>query len=211
MDNSSKSVITVSLIQWHKKYGRHDLPWQREPTPYHIWVSEIMLQQTKVSTVIPYYTRFIDRFPNVQSLAEADIDEVLSYWAGLGYYARGRNLHGAAQAICDNHDSTIPSSKDKLLALPGIGRSTASAIMALAFDQRHAILDGNVKRVLTRFYAVSGWPGQSAVEKQLWKLAENLTPERNVGQYTQAIMDLGATVCTRSQACLLYTSDAADE
>lgn len=195
MGNFSKS-----LISWHKKYGRHDLPWQCDPTPYHIWVSEIMLQQTQVNTVIPYYTRFIDRFPDIQSLANAELDEVLSHWAGLGYYARGRNLYHAAQMICDKHDGTIPASKEKLLTLPGIGRSTASAIMALAFDQHHAILDGNVKRVLSRFYAISGWPGESAVEKQLWQLAENLTPERNVAQYTQAMMDLGATVCTRSQA-----------
>lgn len=195
MGNFSKS-----LIFWHKKYGRHDLPWQFDPTPYHIWVSEIMLQQTQVNTVIPYYTRFIDRFPDIQSLANAELDEVLSHWAGLGYYARGRNLYHAAQMICDEHGGTIPASKEKLLTLPGIGRSTASAIMALAFNQRHAILDGNVKRVLSRFYAISGWPGESAVEKQLWQLAENLTPERNVAQYTQAMMDLGATVCTRSQA-----------
>ncbi len=195
MGNFSKS-----LIFWHKKYGRHDLPWQFDPTPYHIWVSEIMLQQTQVNTVIPYYTRFIDRFPDIQSLANAELDEVLSHWAGLGYYARGRNLYHAAQMICDEHGGTIPASKEKLLTLPGIGRSTASAIMALAFNQRHAILDGNVKRVISRFYAISGWPGESAVEKQLWQLAENLTPERNVAQYTQAMMDLGATVCTRSQA-----------
>ena len=195
MGNFSKS-----LISWHKEHGRHDLPWQCEPTPYHVWVSEIMLQQTQVSTVIPYYTRFIDRFPDIQSLANAELDEVLSHWSGLGYYARGRNLHCAAQTICDDHGGTLPSSKEKLLTLPGIGRSTASAIMALAFDQNHAILDGNVKRVLCRFYAISGWPGESAVEKQLWQLAENLTPERNVAQYTQAMMDLGATVCTRSQA-----------
>ena len=195
MGNFSKS-----LIFWHKKYGRHDLPWQFDPTPYHIWVSEIMLQQTQVNTVIPYYTRFIDRFPDIQSLANAELDEVLSHWAGLGYYARGRNLYHAAQMICDEHGGTIPASKEKLLTLPGIGRSTASAIMALAFNQRHAILDGNVKRVISRFYAISGWPGESAVEKQLWQLAENLTPERNVAQYTQAMMDLGATVCTSSQA-----------
>ncbi len=195
MDNFSKS-----LISWYKKHGRHDLPWQCDPTPYHVWVSEIMLQQTQVNTVIPYYTRFIDRFPDIQSLANAKLDEVLSHWAGLGYYARGRNLYHAAQTICDDHGGTIPSSKEKLLTLPGIGRSTAGAIMALAFDQRHAILDGNVKRVLSRFYAISGWPGESAVEKQFWQLAESLTPKKNVSRYTQAMMDLGATVCMRSQA-----------
>lgn len=194
MDNFSNS-----LISWHKKYGRHDLPWQGEATPYHVWVSEIMLQQTQVGTVIPYFNRFIERFPNVQSLANADIDEVLSYWAGLGYYARGRNLHLAAKIICDDFDGVLPSDKEKLLTLPGIGRSTAGAIMALAFKQHHAILDGNVKRVLCRFYAVNGWPGELTVEKQLWQIAEDLTPEINVARYTQAIMDLGATVCTRSK------------
>jgi len=194
MGNFSKS-----LISWHKKQGRHHLPWQCNPSPYHVWVSEIMLQQTQVSTVIPYFDRFIERFPNVQSLANADIDEVLSNWAGLGYYARGRNLHRAAKIICDNFNGDLPSDKEKLLTLPGIGRSTAGAIMALAFDQRYAILDGNVKRVLSRFYAVNGWPGEPTVEKQLWQIAEDLTPEINVARYTQAIMDLGATVCIRSK------------
>lgn len=187
------------LLDWFQNHGRHKLPWQREPTPYHIWVSEIMLQQTQVSTVISYYNRFINKFPTVQLLAEAEIDEVLSHWAGLGYYARGRNLHRAAQIICDDYQSDFPASKEMLLTLPGVGRSTAGAIMALAFNQSHAILDGNVKRVLSRFYAVNGWPGLSEVEKQLWQLAEELTPEHNVAQYTQAIMDLGATVCTRSK------------
>jgi A/G-specific adenine glycosylase len=187
------------LLTWFHNYGRHDLPWQREPTPYHVWVSEIMLQQTQVGTVIPYFNRFIEIFPNAQSLAKADIDEVLSHWAGLGYYARGRNLHRAAQMVCDDHDGKLPSDKEKLLTLPGVGRSTAGAIMALAFKQRHAILDGNVKRVLSRFYAVSGWPGKSDIEKKLWQIAENLTPGKNIAQYTQAMMDLGATICTRSR------------
>lgn len=137
-----------------------------------------MLQQTQVSTVIPYFNRFIEIFPDIKSLAKADIDEVLSHWAGLGYYARGRNLHRAAQTICDDHGGKLPANKEKLLTLPGIGRSTAGAIMALAFKQRHAILDGNVKRVLSRFYAVSGWSGKSEIEKKLWQLAENLTPEK---------------------------------
>ena len=193
------SNFSKSLISWYKKYGRHDLPWQYEPSSYHVWVSEIMLQQTQVSTVIPYFNRFVERFPNVQSLAKANVDEVLSHWAGLGYYARGRNLHRAAKIICDNFDSKLPSDKETLLTLPGIGRSTASAIMALAVKQHHAILDGNVKRVRCRFYAVTGWPGEPAVEKKLWQLAEDLTPEKNVALYTQAIMDLGATVCTRSK------------
>ena len=194
MDNYSES-----LISWHNKHGRHDLPWQQEPTPYHVWVSEIMLQQTQVGTVIPYFNRFIETFPDVQSLAKANIDEVLSHWAGLGYYARGRNLYRAAQMVCDEHDGQLPPDKEKLLTLPGIGRSTAGAIMALAYKQRHAILDGNVKRVLSRFYAVSGWSGKPEIEKKLWQLAEELTPERDVAKYTQAIMDLGATICTRSR------------
>jgi len=158
-----------------------------------------MLQQTQVATVIPYYNRFLERFPTIELLANADIDDVLSHWAGLGYYARGRNLHRAAKIISNNFDGELPEAKDQLLTLPGIGRSTAGAIMALAFKQHHAILDGNVKRVLCRFYAVNGWPSESAVEKQLWQLAEGLTPEINVARYTQAIMDLGATVCTRSK------------
>jgi len=194
MDSFSKI-----LIHWHKKYGRHELPWQQEPNPYHVWLSEIMLQQTQVTTVIPYYNRFLERFPTIKLLAKADIDDVLSHWAGLGYYARGRNLHRTAKIICDNFDGELPADKEDLLTLPGVGRSTAGAIMALAFKQHHAILDGNVKRVLCRFYAVNGWPGESAVEKQLWRLAEGLTPEINVARYTQAIMDLGATICTRSK------------
>lgn len=194
-----RGQFSDQLLIWFQTHGRHDLPWQSEPIPYHVWVSEIMLQQTQVSTVIPYFNRFIEIFPDVQSLAKADIDEVLSHYAGLGYYARGRNLHRAAQMVCDEHDGELPSDKEKLLTLPGIGRSTAGAIMALAFKQRHAILDGNVKRVLSRFYAVSGWPGKQEIEKKLWQLAEELTPEKNVAQYTQAIMDLGATICTRSR------------
>jgi len=194
MDSFSKT-----LIHWHKKYGRHELPWQQEPNPYHVWLSEIMLQQTQVTTVISYYNRFLERFPTIELLADADIDDVLSHWAGLGYYARGRNLHRAAKIICNNFDGELPANKEELLTLPGVGRSTAGAIMALAFNQHHAILDGNVKRVLCRFYAVNGWPGESAVEKQLWEIAEDLTPEKNVARYTQAIMDLGATVCTRTK------------
>ncbi len=215
MDSFSKN-----LIHWHKKYGRHDLPWQQEPIPYHVWLSEIMLQQTQVAIVIPYYNRFLEKFPTIKLLANADIDDVLSHWAGLGYYARGRNLHRAAKIICDNFGGNLPADKEKLLTLPGIGRSTAGAIMALVFKQHHAILDGNVKRVLCRFYAVDGWSGESAVEKQLWQLAEDLTPENNVARYTQAIMDLGATVCTRSkpkcdicpvsQECLARKQEAQD-
>ncbi len=192
------------LLTWFDSYGRHDLPWQQEAHvshtgSYHVWLSEIMLQQTQIVTVIPYYNRFIARFPSIKLLANADIDDVLSHWAGLGYYARARNLHRAAKIICDNFDGVLPADKEKLLTLPGIGRSTAGAVMALAFKKRHAILDGNVKRVLCRFYAIKGWSGEPAVEKALWRRAENLTPKRNVARYTQAIMDLGATVCTRSK------------
>lgn len=179
------------------------------------------MQQTQVATVVPYYNRFLEKFPTIELLANADIDDVLSHWAGLGYYARGRNLHRAAKIICDNYGGDLPADKEKLLTLPGIGRSTAGAIMALAFKQHHAILDGNVKRVLCRFYVVDGWSGESAVEKQLWQLAEDLTPGKDVARYTQAIMDLGATVCTRSkpkcdicpvsQECLARKQEAQDK
>ena len=209
------------LLAWFDSHGRHDLPWQQEPNPYHVWLSEIMLQQTQVATVIPYYNRFLEKFPTIEFLANADIDDVLSHWAGLGYYARGRNLHRAATIICDNFGGELPADKEELLTLPGIGCSTAGAIMALAFKQHHAILDGNVKRVLCRFYAVNGWSGGSAVEKQLWQLAEGLTPKKNVARYTQAIMDLGATICTRSkprcdicpvsQSCLARKQEAQDK
>lgn len=158
-----------------------------------------MLQQTQVSTVIPYYQKFLQRFPNLERLANAETDEVLALWSGLGYYARGRNLHKAAQVIRDSHDGRFPDDLETLTSLPGIGRSTAAAILALTWDQHQTILDGNVKRVLARYHAVPGWPGTSNVQKQLWQLAEAHTPERRCGDYTQAIMDLGATVCRRSQ------------
>ena len=189
------------LLAWFDKYGRRDLPWQVSD-PYRVWVSEIMLQQTQVQTVIPYYQRFIERFPELNSLANAGVDEVLHYWSGLGYYARGRNLHAAAQQVRDRHDGVFPDAIDQVQALPGIGRSTAAAILALAYGQRHAILDGNVKRVLARHAAVDGWPGKTAVAKRLWELADAYTPDERVGEYTQAIMDLGATLCTRTNpAC----------
>ena len=188
-----------SLIDWYQQYGRKDLPWQNTNDPYRIWVSEIMLQQTQVATVIPYFERFMDRFPTILDLATAEQDDVLHLWTGLGYYARARNLQKAAKLIVDKHNEKFPQHFDDVVALPGIGRSTAGAILSFAFNQRYAILDGNVKRVLTRFYAVEGWPGNKKVEQQLWKLAEQNTPAKNVGQYTQAIMDLGATLCTRSK------------
>lgn len=193
----SSDNFSRRLLHWFRKHGRHDLPWQQDITPYRAWISEIMLQQTQVTTVIPYFEKFIARFPDCQTLASAQLDEVLHYWAGLGYYARARNLHRAARIIMDEHDGIFPSDINQLLALPGIGRSTAGAILSLAYGQRYAILDGNVKRVLARYHAVTGWPGSSLVEQELWRFAEQYTPVKNAGHYTQAIMDLGATICTR--------------
>ena len=187
------------LIAWFKTNGRHDLPWQRDATPYSVWVSEIMLQQTRVTTVVPYFLRFMARFPAVDALAKARLDEVLTLWSGLGYYARARNLHRAARTVVEEFDGRLPESLDALLTLPGIGRSTAGAILALARGQRFAILDGNVKRVLARYHAVAGWAGKAEVKRRLWELAEAHTPTRRVADYTQAIMDLGATVCLRRQ------------
>ncbi len=188
-----------ALLRWYTRHGRSGLPWQQDPTPYRVWVSEIMLQQTRVGTVVNYYRRFVARFPEVQSLALADPDEVLSLWSGLGYYARARHLHRAARLVCDRHDGELPGDIETLQSLPGIGRSTAGAILALAGGQRHPILDGNVKRVLCRFHGIAGWPGEAAISRQLWTLAEQHTPQRRVEAYTQAIMDLGATVCVRSR------------
>lgn len=191
--------FTNQLIAWQKTSGRHDLPWQKTRDPYRIWLSEIMLQQTQVSTVIPYFQRFLSRFPTVQALAEAPIDVVIEYWAGLGYYARARNLHRCAQAIVAVHDGRFPESAGQLNALPGIGRSTAAAIAAFAFGQRAPILDGNVKRVLCRRFGITGFPGQATVERELWALAERLLPETGIEAYTQGLMDLGATLCTRNR------------
>lgn len=190
------------LTAWQRQHGRHDLPWQNTRDPYAIWVSEIMLQQTQVSAVVPYYQRFMAAFPDVSTLARADEDRVLEHWSGLGYYSRARNLHAAAQQIVARHDGLFPQDIEAIQALPGIGRSTAAAIAAFAFGSRQAILDGNVKRVLTRCFGIDGWPGQPAVEKHLWTLAESLLPESGIEAYTQGIMDLGATLCTRSKpAC----------
>jgi A/G-specific adenine glycosylase len=195
----SQRSFSELLLTWHDQYGRHDLPWQVDPTPYRVWVSEIMLQQTQVSTVIPYYQRFMERFPSLSTLARAPLDDVLSLWTGLGYYARARNLHRAAQIIVAEQAGEFPRELDDVTALPGIGRSTAGAILSLSCSQRHPILDGNVKRVLTRFFAIHGWPGEKKIESRLWELADALTPDSRVAQYTQAIMDLGATLCTRSK------------
>ncbi len=190
------------LLAWHAVHGRHDLPWQRERSPYRVWVSEIMLQQTQVATVIGYFERFMQRFPDVRALAGAPLDEVLHLWSGLGYYARARNLHRAAQMLVAEHGGEFPGSVDGVASLPGIGRSTAGAILALARDHRAPILDGNVKRVLTRHRRIEGWPDAPATLRLLWSLAEELTPATRVADYTQAIMDLGATLCTRANpAC----------
>lgn len=190
------------VLAWYQQHGRKHLPWQQQISPYRVWVSEIMLQQTQVATVIPYFERFMQRFPDVFSLARAEQDEVLHLWTGLGYYARGRNLHACAQQIVEQYQGEFPASVEQLAALPGIGRSTAGAIAAISMGIRAAILDGNVKRVLTRFYAIEGWPGTTAVQKQLWDIAERLTPDHSHREYTQTMMDLGATLCTRSKpAC----------
>jgi A/G-specific adenine glycosylase len=191
--------FSAALLAWFDAHGRKDLPWQRDASPYRVWVSEIMLQQTQVATVIPYYQRFMLRFPAIGALAAAPLDEVLHQWSGLGYYARARNLHRAAAIVCAEHGGELPADAAVLQALPGIGRSTAGAILALAHGRRHPILDGNVKRVLARYHAVDGWPGQPAVAKRLWQLSEGHTPRARVGAYTQAIMDLGATLCTRGR------------
>jgi len=185
------------VLAWFEKHGRKDLPWQ-QPDAYRIWVSEIMLQQTQVQTVIPYYERFMQSFPTVLALANAELDTVLQHWSGLGYYARARNLHSAAQIVRDDYTGVFPDQFAAVVELPGIGRSTAGAILSLAFNTRHPILDGNVKRVLARHLAIGGWPGKSAIANRLWEAAERCTPKTAVAAYTQAIMDLGATVCTRS-------------
>ncbi len=187
------------VLTWFDQYGRKHLPWQNPITPYRVWLSEIMLQQTQVDTVIPYFERFTDRFPTLEQLAAAPLDEVLHLWTGLGYYARARNLHKCAQQLCAQYQGQFPSDVELLQQLPGIGRSTAAAINSIAFEQPSAILDGNVKRVLARHSAIAGWPGEKAVAEQLWHIAEQHMPRQRCRDYTQAMMDLGATVCTRSQ------------
>ncbi|HEX4894914.1 MAG TPA: A/G-specific adenine glycosylase [Solimonas sp.] len=190
------------VLGWFDMHGRHDLPWQHPREPYRVWLSEIMLQQTQVATVIPYFQRFLARFPDLRSLAEAPIDDVLAHWAGLGYYARARNLHRCAQALMAQHGGEFPRSSAAVMALPGIGRSTAGAILSQAFGDRHPILDGNVRRVFARHAAISGWPGEPAVQRQLWALAEARLPTDRLADYSQGLMDLGATLCTsRRPAC----------
>ena len=201
------------VLDWFDAHGRKRLPWKENPTPYRVWVSEIMLQQTQVATVISYYERFMARFPSLVALADARVDDVLGLWAGLGYYARARHMHEAAQIVRDRHSGELPLDRALLEALPGIGRSTAGAILALAAGQRQPILDGNLKRLLARFAAVEGWPGQSQVLATLWELAERYTPVERVADYTQAMMDLGALICTprrpRCLQCPLATACAA--
>lgn len=190
--------ISQAILQWYDQNGRKSLPWQQPGNAYAVWLSEIMLQQTQVATVIPYFERFVQRFPNVATLAQAQPDEVLHLWTGLGYYARARNLHKCAQQIMTYHQGEFPKEPDQLAQLPGIGRSTAAAIAAQAFNRQAAILDGNVKRLLCRLHTVPGWPGHNATQKILWQLAEHYTPAERCQAYTQAVMDLGALVCTRS-------------
>ncbi len=207
------------LLQWFALHGRHDLPWQTDVSPYRVWISEIMLQQTQVSTVIPYFLRFMQACPDVEKLACAPLDEVLHLWSGLGYYARARSLHKAAALIAGQ--KRFPATLDEWVALPGIGRSTAGAILSIAFNDAHPILDGNVKRVLARFKAISGWPGLGPVSRKLWQISADYTPKRQVADYTQAIMDLGATLCTRknpqcprcplADACLARQQQRVDE
>ncbi len=198
------AAIAAALLDWFDRCGRHDLPWQHPRTPYRVWLSEIMLQQTQVQVVIPYFERFVAALPDVRALAAAPLDEVLALWSGLGYYARARNLHAAARACVQRHGGELPRDFDALLALPGIGRSTAGAILAQAWGDRATILDGNVKRVLARLHGIEGWPGTPAVERQLWALAEAQLPHARLADYTQAQMDFGATLCTRfDPACVV--------
>ncbi len=192
------SDFSNRVLDWFDRHGRKDLPWQRDINPYRVWVSEIMLQQTQVKTAIPYFERFMAEFPTVGDLAAADEDRVLHLWTGLGYYARARNLHRTARVICGQWGGIFPDSVEELSTLPGVGRSTAGAIASIAFGKRAAILDGNVKRVLARHHAVAGWPGEAAVLRRLWDIAESATPHHRVADYSQAMMDLGATLCTRT-------------
>ena len=198
----SEQHFATRLLQWFDQHGRSGLPWQSPRTPYRVWLSEIMLQQTQVTAVIPYFERFVARFPDIITLADAEPDEVMRHWAGLGYYARARNLHAAAKQVRDAHGGVFPSGFEQIVALKGVGRSTAAAILAQAFDTPAAILDGNVKRVLTRWAGIEGHPAEAAVNAKLWSLAESLLPKTRAADYVQAQMDLGATLCTaRRPAC----------
>lgn len=183
------------ILDWYQKSGRHDLPWIQLRTPYGVWIAEIMLQQTQVATVLPYYMQFMEKFPDLPALANAALDEVMALWAGLGYYARARNLHRTARILVTECSGEFPRTIEGWKNLPGVGRSTAGAILAQAFGLRHPILDGNVRRLLARYFGVEGWPGRSATSQQLWSLAESLLPHARIADYTQALMDFGATVC----------------
>ena len=196
--DSDAAAFADAVVEWYRRYGRHELPWQGQDA-YRVWLSEIMLQQTQVSTVLPYYQAFIERFPSLRSLADAGIDDVLRHWQGLGYYARARNLHKTAQLIRDRHHGRFPRDFDAVAALPGIGRSTAGAILSFAFGQSWPILDGNVKRVLARCFRVPGWYGQSETMKQLWYLAESVTPAVNTPEFNQGMMDIGALLCLKTK------------
>ncbi|MFZ4537392.1 A/G-specific adenine glycosylase, partial [Propionivibrio sp.] len=204
----SARIFSARLLDWQRQHGRHDLPWQNTQDAYRIWLSEIMLQQTQVSTVAPYYSRFLERFQTIEALAQAPLESVLELWAGLGYYARARNLHRCAQVIVADYVGQFPKEAQVIAQLPGIGRSTAAAISAFAFGQRAAILDGNVKRVLARCFGIEGFPGSARTEKEMWSLAESLLPAAHIEVYTQGLMDLGSTLCTRSKplcpACPLH-------
>ena len=195
--------FSTRIIAWQKRHGRHDLPWQNTRDPYRIWLSEIMLQQTQVATVIPYYTRFLEKFPALSDLARASEDEVLALWSGLGYYSRGRNLLRAAQIVAEKFGGEFPKAIDDILALPGVGQSTAAAISAFAFGERQAILDGNVKRVFSRHFGIDGFPSEKKIEAKLWSVANEALPKKNIEAYTQGLMDLGATLCLRARPLCL--------
>ncbi|TCS35193.1 A/G-specific adenine glycosylase [Reinekea marinisedimentorum] len=205
----------TAALSWFEQHGRKHLPWQQNKTAYRVWVSEVMLQQTQVATVIPYFERFMERFPTVVDLAAAPEDDVLHLWTGLGYYARARNLHKAAKTVARDFSGEMPGNAEQLETLPGIGRSTAAAIASSVYGHSEAILDGNVKRVLARFFALQEWSGTTAAQKQLWQWAEQLTPAQTVADYNQCMMDLGAMVCTRSKpkctACPLQEQCLAHE
>ena len=212
---ASAELFSQQILSWYDKQGRKHFPWQKNKTPYRVWISEIMLQQTQVTTVIPYYQRFMESFPTITDLANADEDNVLHHWTGLGYYARARNLHKAAKIIDQQYQGKFPEDIEEVIALPGIGRSTAGAILSLSLHKHHAILDGNVKRVLARSYTVEGHNAQAKFEKALWPIATTLTPKKDVASFNQAMMDLGAMVCTRSkpncQACPINSNCLANK
>ena len=196
MSRAASHTVATRLLDWHDHHGRHDLPWQHPRSAYRVWISETMLQQTQVATVIPYFERFVAALPDIASLAVADADAVLALWSGLGYYRRAHNLHRAAHICVERHAGELPREFDALVALPGIGRSTAGAILALAHGLPYPILDGNVRRVLCRHRGVDGWPGSAATQGALWRIAQRHLPKARLGDYTQALMDFGATVCT---------------